>query len=142
MAAILLGATACREPEGPRETYAHYLQALAEGQLREAYLLLSIASRDRLADAEAAWRDSGNEPSGLTTPEWNDSPSGFALFRMRMSGPDGQRHPPFPEDAASLIESIRVEGTRALVSIRTPLGLREAVLVREQGAWGVDLKID
>ena len=138
--ALLLGLGACGAPPGPGETYRTYLSALSNGDLDQAFELLSQSSRDRLARAEAAWRKARNRPEGGTAPLPDPSPPGREYFQVRIAGRLGQDYPPLPADAADLVESVRQAGDRAFVMVRTPLGLRTAPLVLENGNWKVDLQ--
>jgi hypothetical protein len=140
----VLPSTGCRESGSAREAYEEYLQSLERAPVNEAFELLSDSSRERLRLAERHWRAEIADPLAPQDPPPDDpsgDPTGLAVFRYWVKGPGPEGSVCLPAHSARAIRSIHEDGDHAVVDVETPLGAREAILVREQGRWRVALSL-
>lgn len=124
---LLVLLVGCAEEPGPDESHRHYVQALVEGRLADAFDLLSARSRADLA---------AQEP-----PEERDpARPGFAAYKRHLARAGEAGLPVLPADAAEGVQEAHYDSPRrARVPVSTPEGLRHALWVRESGGWRLQL---
>ena len=125
--AIALTIPGCSRPEKPEEVYRNYLDHLVHGRVEEAYELLTPATRGALARSSA-------DPDAARP--------GLEVFRRAVQTTGDGRIPLLPEDSAERVVGVRkIEGSRATLEVKTPLGTRFPTLERVQGHWRVSLAL-
>jgi len=137
----------CGSVRGPQAVFEAYLQALAAGKPKQAFMLLSSQSRAALAHRERKLLETA-ETGKMAPPQAArlaflkrerkaGSPPGLALFQFRLGGVSGRAWPPFPAGMEQVVQSVRLEGSQATLEVDTPLGRRTARLVLEKRHWRV-----
>jgi hypothetical protein len=120
--------SACARNAGPKETLRDYFTALAEGNPLAAFELLTGRARQAL-DALA-------ERSGAGL-------SGSDVFRQRVTtgGPAA-----VPWITPTTVDRLRIDilkedGDTAVLKVTSPVGGGDVRMLREGGAWRVDLDV-
>jgi hypothetical protein len=138
---ILVALAGCGAEPGPEAAWRAWIEDLQAGRTEAAFDRLASTSRQELEQAEALWRAGGSHPllpPGEAPPPPAARP-GLALFERLLHLQDGTLGV-LPADAPERIGPAIVEGDRARVSVRTPIGTREAWLLSEDGRWGIWLR--
>lgn len=124
LVALALGLAACGGSSRPDAALRAYYTAVAEGRLGDAHDALTAAARGRLVADAGGGADAG-----------------FELFRARMTtgGPGAVPWITPQTVAATRIEVLSEDPKVATLGVASPLGTFEVRMVREDGAWRLDL---